>query len=197
MKIISKPCGAYQTNCYIVQIDSKELIIDPGIDAYEWVCSQVTHPKAILNTHGHFDHVWSNKALQKHFGIPIYAPQDDAFMIKQDPFGQGTPSSDVDYEVKGDEEVLIDGIKVQFYHMPGHTPGCSIIQIEDVIFSGDFVFQNSIGRVDFPYSDPQKMKESIKKFLQFEQDLDIYPGHGASTSVKKEQRTLPMWLGHI
>ena len=65
MKIKSKACGDYGTNCYIVEINQKELIIDPGMDAAMWVLQEVRHPVAILNTHGHFDHVWSNAELKE------------------------------------------------------------------------------------------------------------------------------------
>lgn len=65
MNIKVKPMGEYQTNCYIVSINDMDFIIDPGMGATEWVMQNVTNPIAILNTHGHFDHVWSNAELQK------------------------------------------------------------------------------------------------------------------------------------
>jgi glyoxylase-like metal-dependent hydrolase (beta-lactamase superfamily II) len=186
-----EPMGMYQTNCYIVEVNGKEFIIDPGMDATDWVLKNTKNPVAILNTHGHFDHVWSNK------DIPIYVPKDDEFMLKDDPFGQGTPSSQADILVVGDQEFDIEGVMVKFLHFPGHTPGCSAILIGDTLFSGDFVFKGSIGRVDFPYSSPADMKESIEKFLHVQEDWTIYTGHGEPTTVQSEQRTLPMWLNMI
>jgi len=197
MNILQKPCGAYMTNCYIVKIDDKELIIDPGIDAASWVKENVKNPVAILNTHGHFDHVWSNQELKEFYNIPIYTPKDDIFMLENDPFSQGTPPSHTDFPVIGDELFDVEGIKVQYYFFPGHTPGCSCILIGNSLFSGDFVFKNSIGRVDFPYSSPDDMKKSIDKLLKFKENFDIYPGHGEKTTVFNEQQTLPAWKNYI
>jgi len=197
MKIVYEPMGMYQTNCYVVEVDGKDFIIDPGMDATDWVLKNTKNPVAILNTHGHFDHVWSNKELKEKLNIPIYVPKDDEFMLKDDPFGQGTPPSQADILVVGDQEFDINGIRVKYLHFPGHTPGCSAILIGDSLFSGDFVFKGSIGRVDFPYSSPDDMKESIEKFLHVEENWTIYPGHGEPTSVKAEQRVLPMWLNMI
>lgn len=189
--------GVYQTNCYVVEVDGKEFIIDPGVGATDWVIKNTTNPIAILNTHGHFDHVWSNKELKEKLNIPIYVPKDDEFMLKDDPFGQGTPPSQADILVMGDQEFDIDGVRIKYFHFPGHTPGCSAILIGNDLFSGDFVFKGSIGRVDFPYSNPNDMKDSIEKFLEVEENWTIYPGHGEPTNVQAEQRILPMWLNHI
>jgi len=70
IEVISHPMGAYQTNCYIVSNSKEELIIDPGMGATEWVLQNVKNPLAILNTHGHFDHVWSNSELKLYLKIP-------------------------------------------------------------------------------------------------------------------------------
>lgn len=197
MNIKSQPMGMYQTNCYIVEVDGKEFIIDPGVDATSWVLENVKNPVAILNTHGHFDHVWSNAELKENLNIPIYVPKDDAFMLSDDPFKQGTPTSKADVLVDGDCEFDIEGIKVKFLHYPGHTPGTSAILIGNAFFSGDFVFKSSIGRVDFPYSSSENMKKSINKFLQVEENWTIYTGHGEQTTVENEKSNLPMWLNMI
>ena len=197
MIVKKQPMGSYQTNCYIVTIDGKDLIIDPGVDATSWVQKNAKNPIAILNTHGHFDHVWSNQAIKEMFHIPIYVPKEDAFMLKKDPFEQGTPPSTPDVLIEGDERLMLEGIKVEYMHLPGHTPGCSVIMIADGMFSGDFVFENSIGRVDFPYSSPEDMKKSIHKFLAYKEEKTIYPGHGNNTSVKVEQGRIGNWLHYI
>ncbi len=197
MDIKIQPMGMYQTNCYIVSIDGKDFIIDPGVDAVEWVLQNVTNPVAILNTHGHFDHVWSNKELKEKLNIPIYCPKGDCFMLENDPFSQGTPSSKADVEVQPDQEIEFDNIKVKFHHFAGHTPGCSAIEINNTLFSGDFIFAGSIGRVDFPYSKPNDMKKSIKKVLAWNKDIDIYPGHGTKTTLKKEISSLKAWLNYL
>ncbi len=197
MQIKIQPMGPYQTNCYIVTIDGKDFIIDPGVDATQWVLNNVSNPVAILNTHGHFDHVWSNAEVQEKLNIPIYCPKDDSFMLTDDPLGQGTPKSTPKYEVIGDKELSIDGIKIKFRHFPGHTPGCSIIEIEDVWFSGDFLFQQSIGRWDFPASSGADMIKSLEKALTIEGDYTIYPGHGLDTTLKAEQRVIPYWIDQV
>lgn len=197
MKIKYKACGEYGTNCYIVQVGEKEFIIDPGMQAAPWVLKEITHPVAILNTHGHFDHVWSNAELKRKFSIPLYAPKGDCFMLENDPFSQGTPPSYPDVSVDGNQTFDIEGIKVSFLHFPGHTPGCSMILIEDKLFSGDFIFKSSIGRYDFPYSNAQEMKKSLEAFLTLNENWEVYPGHGEKTSVYTEQANVPYWLRYF
>jgi len=197
MNIKSAPMGPYQTNCYIVTIDNKDIIIDPGVDSLNWIVENCSNPIAILNTHGHFDHVWSNSVVKEKFNIPIYCPQDDCFMLKDDPFSQGTPKSQEDVAVIKDQSFTIDEIEVKFHHFPGHTPGCSAIEIGNALFSGDFIFEGSIGRVDFPYSNPDDMIQSIHKILKWEKDINIYPGHGNSTTLFKQISSLKSWLNYL
>ena len=197
MNIKVKPMGDYQTNCYIVTVDGKDFIIDPGIGATEWVVNNVTNPIAILNTHGHFDHVWSNAELQKKLNIPLYTPKDDIMLLSNSSWMGDLPPSCADIEVEPNQEFDFDGIKVKFRHFPGHTPGCSTIEIEDAMFSGDFIFERSIGRTDFPYSSPKEMRESLEKFKQIPYDKTIYPGHGGTTTIREEQQYSDYWIGNI
>jgi len=197
MEIKIQAMGMTQTNCYIVTIDNKDLIIDAGIDATAWVLANVTNPIAILNTHGHFDHVWSNHALQEALKIPLYCPQGDSFMLQKCPLGQSVPPSTPDYEIIGDTKLSLQGIAIQYRHFAGHTPGCSIIEIEDVWFSGDFLFEQSIGRWDFPFSDGNEMIQSLEKALKIKEDYTIYPGHGLSTTLKAEQKVIPYWIKQV
>ena len=197
MTIKMQPMGPYQTNCYIISDNDVDLIIDPGVGATSWVISNTTKPVAILNTHAHFDHVWSNQELKDKLNIPIYCPKDDCFMLESDPIGHGTPPSKADIEVENDETFDLNGIKVKFHHFPGHTPGCSAISVGEHLFSGDFIFDGSIGRVDFPYSSPQDMKKSIKKVLKWEDNFIVYPGHGPKTTLDKQKQSLKAWLNYI
>ncbi|MFA7084303.1 MAG: MBL fold metallo-hydrolase [Arcobacteraceae bacterium] len=197
MDIKIEPMGEYQTNCYIVSIEGKDFIIDPGVNATTWVKENVKNPVAILNTHGHFDHVWSNASLQKELGIKVYCPKEDAFMLHDDPFGFGMPPSTADVLVKPNEEFDFDGVKVKFHFFPGHTPGCSVIEINNVLFTGDFIFRGSIGRTDFPYSSPQDMKESLNRILAWEKEMDIYPGHGLNSRLSQEKSSLVNWLNYL
>ncbi len=198
MQIKVQPMGPYQTNCYIVTENGKDIVIDPGVGAAEWVKANVKHPVAILNTHGHFDHVWSNQELKEHFGIPLYTPKGDIMLLQHSGWMPDLPPSYPDVEVEGESaEFDLGGMKVLFRHFPGHCPGNSTIEIGDAMFSGDFIFQGSIGRVDFPYSSPQDMKKSLKRFLELDYDKKVYPGHGAPTSIAAEQRNVPYWLKAI
>jgi glyoxylase-like metal-dependent hydrolase (beta-lactamase superfamily II) len=194
MTILKRPMGEYQTNCYIVRIEDKEIIIDPGMGATQWVMANVTNPIAILNTHGHFDHVWSNQELKEKLNIPLYTPKGDVFLLQSSTWMPSLPPSYPDVEVEGDATLEIGGITVKFHHFPGHCPGCSMIEIGEVMFSGDFLFQNSIGRYDFPYSNAQDMKKSLEKMMQMREDKTLYPGHGDSTTLFREQKNALYWL---
>jgi hydroxyacylglutathione hydrolase len=197
MQIKVQPMGPYQTNCYIASVDGKDFIIDPGVDATEWILKNVTNPVAILNTHGHFDHVWSNDELQKKLHIPLYTPKGDVMLLSSSNWMPDLPPSTPDYEVEGDAELEIAGVKVKFRHFPGHCPGCSTIEIGDAMFSGDFIFERSIGRCDFPYSSPEDMKKSLQKFKKLDFDKRVYPGHGNTTTIKQEQQYADYWIQNI
>lgn len=197
MKVIFKPMGDFMTNCYIISNNNQEVIIDPGVGATSWVLQNVKNPVAIFNTHGHFDHTWSNDELQKELKIPLYCPKDDIFMLSFDPYSMGLTPSRADFEVEHDENVSLMELDFKFWHFPGHTPGCSGIEVGGVMFSGDFLFRDSIGRVDFPYSNPQDMKTSLRKCLSFERNLTIYPGHGMKTSLEYERQNIPRWINII
>ncbi len=197
MQIKIQPMGVYQTNCYIVTIDSKDFIIDPGVDAMEWIEQNVTNPVAILNTHGHFDHVWSNAEVQKKLNIPLYTPKDDVAMLKESKWMSELPPSFPDVEVEPNEELDFDGTKVKFRHFPGHCPGCSTIEIGDAMFSGDFIFERSIGRTDFPDSSTSDMKDSLERFKKLDYDKTVYPGHGNATTIRQEQQYADYWIGNL
>ena len=197
MDIKVQPMGSYQTNCYIVTQDGKDIIIDPGVDATEWVKENVKNPVAILNTHGHFDHVWSNAALQKDLQVKLYAPKGDVMFLRESSWMPDLPPSVPDVVIDGDTLLDIEGIAVQFRHFPGHTPGCSTIEIGEAMFSGDFIFKRSIGRTDFPFSNPQDMKKSLEKFQKLPFDKVIYPGHGATTTIQAEQQYAPYWIAKL
>ncbi|MCR8709926.1 MBL fold metallo-hydrolase [Aliarcobacter butzleri] len=197
MEIKLHPMGDYQTNCYIVTIDNKDIIIDPGVGALSWIEANTKNPIAVLNTHGHFDHVWSNQIVKETFDIKLYTPKDDSFMLTLNPYNMGMPPSYADILVNPDEEIELEGIKVKFHHFPGHTPGCSVIEIENSLFSGDFIFKGTIGRFDFPNSDAKLMKQSINKILTWKNNFHVYPGHGDKTTLQNEIETLKQWERHI
>lgn len=211
MKLLKKAFGIYATNCYILKTNLGDFIIDPGKNSCEWVLENVQNPLAILNTHGHFDHIWCNAELKSKLKIPILCPKEDCFMLKSDCFNLGLTPQAPDIEVENNQvfyfgenglledkafskDTIKDAIKVEYMFYPGHTPGCSMIKIDDYIFSGDFMFYRTIGRSDFPYSSDDAMRESLKKFGEIPYDLPLYPGHGENTSIKAEQGNLRFYI---
>ncbi|HEA7796850.1 TPA: MBL fold metallo-hydrolase [Campylobacter jejuni] len=198
MQIIKQACGVYETNCYILFTPKGEFIIDPGTDALLFIKKHVKKPLAILNTHGHYDHIWDNAKVKKEYNIPIYIHKNDAFMLHDD-FNQGYDSRDADFLVDNEDILNICGVDFKFHFLPGHTPGCTMIEIvgKNIMFSGDFLFYRSIGRWDFPYSDANLMKQSLEKVMTYKEDFKLLPGHGQETTLKEEQVHLPSWLRYF
>ncbi|ELU1197406.1 MBL fold metallo-hydrolase [Campylobacter jejuni] len=198
MQIIKQACGVYETNCYILFTPKGEFIIDPGTDALLFIKKHVKNPLAILNTHGHYDHIWDNAKVKKEYNIPIYIHKNDAFMLHDD-FNQSYDSSDADFLVDNEDILNICGVDFKFHFLPGHTPGCTMIEIvgKNIMFSGDFLFYRSIGRWDFPYSDANLMKQSLEKVMTYKEDFKLLPGHGQETTLKEEQVHLPSWLRYF
>lgn len=209
MEVLKKAFGMYETNCYILKSEYGDFIIDPGQDSTSWVLNNINNPLAILNTHGHFDHIWCNAELREKLDIPLFCPKEDSFMLKSDCFELGLTPKAPDIEVENNAVFYfnanglldsiddVDSIKVEYMFFPGHTPGCSMIKICDFIFSGDFVFKRSIGRSDFPYSNKNLMRESLEKFGKIEYDMCLYPGHGEATTIKAEQKNLHFYIHMI
>ena len=110
MEILSRAFGTLATNCYIAKFGDKSVVIDPGQGSFEWICENAGQILAVINTHGHFDHVWDNFFLQKS-GAKIYIHKDDAFMIEDDPFGM--LKSRVQADVKFNEGKIILGCDLQ------------------------------------------------------------------------------------
>ena len=194
MQILKKAFGEYVTNCYILKGEQGDLVIDPGEGSFDWVMQNTGKIAAILNTHGHFDHIYDDAKLQR-VGAKIYIHEDDAFMLRADPFETMPESIEADVLIKGQEQSLeIAGFNVKFSLFAGHTPGSCMIEAGGVIFSGDVIFKGSIGRWDFPFSSGAQMRESLHKILQIEGDFTLYPGHGPNTSLAAERQNLKYFL---
>lgn len=195
MQILKQVCGDYATNCYILKTKEGDFIIDPGFNAFEFIEKNVQNPRAILNTHGHFDHVWDNAKVKEYFKIPIYIHKNDEFML-EDPFNMGHAHSKADVVISDDKEIELYGLKFRYLLYPGHSPGCCMIELvgQGLAFSGDFLFKSSIGRYDLPFSDAQAMKTSLQRALELKEDLKLYPGHGLESTLKEEQANIPFWL---
>ncbi len=194
MQILKKAFGEYVTNCYILKGEQGDLVIDPGQGSFDWVMQNTGKIAAVLNTHGHYDHVYDDAKLQR-MGAKIYIHEEDAFMLRADPFETMPESIEADVLIKGQEQSLeIAGFNVKFSLFAGHTPGSCMIEVDGVIFSGDVIFKGSIGRWDFPFSSGAQMRESLHKILQIKGDFTLYPGHGPNTSLAAERQNLKYFL---
>ncbi|MFQ5509628.1 MAG: MBL fold metallo-hydrolase [Leptospirillia bacterium] len=148
----------------------------------------ITH---ILNTHCHADHVEANGAIREATGAKIYIHQAEFPYLKH----FFPPEGDVAMEDDG--EVGVGALTVRWLHTPGHSPGSSCLWVGDALFVGDTVFVNSIGRTDFPGSEPREMYHSIERLRALPEHLTIYPGHDygptPTTTVGDQKRDNPYW----
>jgi len=191
-----KAMGEYRTNCYILDFKEFEIIIDSGVDSLGWIIENVRNPIAVLLTHGHFDHMWDSYKVARKYNIPIYINKNDEVLLKNDIFGRGIESYQPEFVklLENNSEIYLNKVKIQFHHVAGHSEGSSIIEIEKSYFCGDLIFQGSIGRFDFPYSDSKKMKNSLEMALKLNENFPIYSGHGEDTTIKDEKENLKMWI---
>ena len=195
--------GPMQVNCYILASDenSPAMIIDPGDQARK--IQQVLEkyklkPAFIINTHGHYDHIGGDDK----FGVPVYIHEKEAASLK-DPQLNLSGLFALDYQVKSeirmlkDNEIIgLDDIQLKVIHMPGHTPGGIALKMlkpsDKIIFTGDSLFCQGIGRSDMAGGDESLLIKSIKeKLLTLSDDTVIYPGHGPSSTIGEEKRNNP------
>lgn len=207
MKIERLVLGSYQTNSYIVRVDDSSrdcLVIDTGLEAggpADFLLANKLEPVAVVFTHGHIDHIGGLVSLREQFeGIKVYIHRLDGDKITGDPSNMALVSG-VDFITDPAEVILEDGdiveeagISFEVLHTPGHTPGGISLHCESerVIFSGDTLFAESVGRTDFPGGSMTELIESIRsKLLHFSDDTVVYPGHGPSTTIGHEKKNNP------
>lgn len=193
MEIITVPTGALEENAYIVyEADRPDaLLIDPGDNAPDILGELRAHdltPVLILLTHGHWDHIGAITAIQDQYGTPIAMHRNDHGMLEGN-----VPPMDMDKYLSGAEVLQIGGFDIQVIHTPGHSAGSVCYLIDGVLFSGDTLFQGTIGRTDFPDSSPQAMKHSLEILKQLPGVTKVYPGHGPSTTISMERKINP-WM---
>jgi len=203
MKIDSMVVGPLGVNCYFIIKDKKVIIVDAGgnaDDIAEYVKKNGLKPVAIVNTHGHFDHIGGIAELKSRFNIPFYIHKDDEFLLANGAkstaaFGLGTMENPVaDEYIAGDQVLDIEGIELQIRHTPGHTPGgvCIYVEEANALITGDTLFLESIGRSDFPYASHEKLIDSIAtEILTLDDVVKVYPGHGPASSVGHERKFNP------
>lgn len=196
MIIKAIPAGIYGANCYVIcdEETMEAVILDPGGDS-DYLISQIdkigAKVKYILLTHGHVDHVGGVVDLKKKYNVPFYIHKADEEMIMMgaDVFGD-LPVAD-GYIKEGDV-IAFGNLKAKCIHTPGHTPGGVCFQIEDKVFTGDTLFQGSIGRTDFAGGSYEEIISSIvNKILPLGDNAEVYPGHGPKSSVIFEKARNP------
>ena len=186
------PLGAYQTNCYIAWGDDSEncIVIDPGYDALQ-IQNRVEAlgktVSAILLTHGHFDHVGAVKNLVLDTDCKVYIHENELSQPEQVTAG---PLYYTHTYGEGDT-LCLAGLSLRVLHTPGHTPGSVCLLAEDVLFSGDALFQNSIGRTDFPGGSFAQMQDSLQRLKSLPGDFRVLPGHGMATTLDEERNQNP------
>ena len=196
LNIKTVPAGVYEANCYIlVDEETKDCaIIDAGGDAGKIsaaVESMNGKPKYLLLTHGHFDHVGGVKEICSKYDIPFYISKIDEEYMEKDNSVFGTLPKASGYLKEGDV-VKLGSREIKVIETPGHTKGGLCFLIDGKLFTGDTLFQGSIGRTDFIGGDMKEIISSIKnKLLPLGDDVEVYPGHGPSSSIKFEKMRNP------
>ena len=159
--------GFLEENCYVIIKDKKALIVDPG-DDYLKIKDAIGDNKivGVLITHSHFDHIGALRNFLTKRSIKIFKKSN---------------LEEKEYEV--------DGFKFECIYTPGHSKDSVTFYFRDekIMFIGDFIFKEAIGRVDLPGGDAKEMQESIKKILTYDDDITLYPGHYEATTLGDEK----------
>ncbi len=203
--------GAVQENCFLVRrggdvARQRAVIVDPGEEAPRLLAAiedaDVTLD-AILLTHTHFDHVGAVAPVARATGAPVYCPQlevpvlqDVMAFVPWPGFGP-YESWDPEHTVAGGETLELAGLTFDVIFTPGHSPGhvTYAVRGEAALFSGDVLFQDSVGRTDLPGGDGPTLMRSIASLLErFEDDTVVFPGHMGVTTLGRERASNPFVL---
>ena len=161
--------GSLDENCYILEIQGKQLVIDPGSE-YPKIKKELKEVLGVLITHHHFDHVGALDELEKEYPVPVYT-----------------------YENLIEKKYKIGPFSFQVIFTPGHTEDSISFYFpkEKILFTGDFLFRETIGRWDFEGGSFETLQKSIKKIKTYNDDIKVYPGHGPSTYLGWEKQENP------
>ncbi|MBD3304772.1 MBL fold metallo-hydrolase [candidate division KSB3 bacterium] len=195
--------GPLQENSYVVACEETQeaVIIDPGAEAeriYRVVTFHGFTLKYVMNTHGHIDHVGGVAEILEETGVPFLIHEDERDLIKgieNDPLQAylrvKAPPLPETFLHDGDC-ITVGTLEFQVLHTPGHTPGGVCFLTGEILFCGDTLFSNSIGRTDLPGGNHNQLLTSIReKLLPLEDHVKVYPGHGTSTTIGSERQFNP------
>ncbi len=202
-RIMAGPLGA---NCYVIGCpETKEGgVIDPGgsdREIIEEIESESLEVKWVINTHAHSDHIAGNDFVLKETGAKLAIHENDVKFLL-DPnlnlsaFTGGRISGpEPDWKLVHGDVIEIGNLGFKVLHTPGHSPGCICLHNDKILFSGDTIFREGIGRPDLPGGDQKTLINSIKWCLEeLDDETTIYPGHGEKTSVKHEKANNPFLM---
>jgi glyoxylase-like metal-dependent hydrolase (beta-lactamase superfamily II) len=194
--------GPLQENCYLVRADGgdRALLIDPGDEA-----PRLRHAmdelgvglEAILLTHTHFDHIGAVAPLARATGAPVYCPSTERPVLANPgaffpPMFGPVEGWEAEHALDGGDRLQLAGLDIEVLATPGHSPGHVTFVIDDALFSGDVLFQGSIGRTDLPGGDYETLMASIAGLLErFDDDTAVHPGHMGLTTLGRERATNP------
>jgi glyoxylase-like metal-dependent hydrolase (beta-lactamase superfamily II) len=201
--------GTIAENCFLLRREGSDrvLVVDPGEEAERILAAAgaIGEVEAILLTHCHFDHIGAVAPVAAATGAPVYCPQievpilaDIMAFVPWEGFGP-YESYDADETVAGGETLALAGLELDVIFTPGHSPGHVTYSVrgEDAIFSGDVLFQGSVGRVDLPGGDGPTLMQSIGTLLDSHPDETVvHPGHMGITTLGAERATNP-FLGSL
>jgi len=203
MKIETFKLGDLETNCYLLYSNKEAIVIDPADDGV-FIADEIhlrgLKLKAVIATHGHFDHNLGVGELQMILPAPFYLHQKDKFLVddinKSGKFWlkreiKNPHPTDICF-LKGGDKISFGKCELKVLDTPGHTPGSVSLYNNDNgcrrLFSGDTLFRGGIGRYDFSYSSKDDLKNSIKMlFNKLPPEIIVYPGHGEETNLLNEQ----------
>ena len=203
MFIQQLPSGPLSTNAYVVACPATKqaLVIDPALRSADSIleCLRLHQfeCKMIILTHSHWDHIADVDTLKKNLNAPVAIhPLDTPNLERPGADGLYTPFSfpavKPDMLLEDKEIVTIGDLNFHVIHTPGHSPGgiCLYEPTRHQLFSGDTLFQGSMGNISFPTSSPNDMWESLKRLAQLPKETKVHPGHGPSTTIGQEQTWL-------